>query len=678
MPSLTRSLFLITVGLPLVGGLLSFILHRKPKLSIIMGFTCANISSLSGMGLGIMVLLTGSPAHFNLPWSLLNVPLGFTIGPLAAFFITVICVVCFSVSVYSYGYVTEYIGKHNIGFLGLLYNLFVFSMITLVASENALMFLFFWELMSLSSYFLVVYDHHDPNIRKAGFIYIVMTHIGTLFIVAAFMLLYKYAGSFNFLLYAAAGHALPSQLKTIVFLLITLGFGTKAGIVPLHIWLPRAHPAAPSNVSAIMSGVMIKTAIYGFIKVVIEMMGGGPVWWGVLILVIGSISAVLGVMYALMEHDIKRLFAYSSVENIGIILIGLGASLIFIGNGNNKMAMVGLTAALFHVFNHAIFKGLLFLGAGSVHFATRTRDIEKLGGLLKKMPWTGFFFLIGAISISAIPPFNGFVSEWLTFQSLLMLGSGSTSTLLNILGPLSGAALALTGALAAACFVKAFGIQFLALPRSANAESAREVPVSMRLAMGLLALLCFVIGVAPLIVISLLNPVCKALLGVGTTQILGGYGWVNVLTKMKPVTGISPISLVIILAAAVFLIFFVFRVIGKSGTVRTDETWNCGMVLSPNMEYSATSFSKPILIIFRKIFQPKREIQKEYILEPYFTRVIKYRGSIKPVFEETIYGPITQILIRIANRIKIFQSGSIHLYLAYIFVVLVLLLIFAR
>ncbi|MHB9096017.1 MAG: hydrogenase 4 subunit B, partial [Eubacteriales bacterium] len=655
MSGLTKSLFLITVGLPLLGGLLSFAAQRRPKLSIILGFTCTNISALAGLVLGITVLLTGSPAYLNLPWSVLNAALRFTVGPLAAFFITVISVICLSVSVFSYDYVTEYIGKHNVGFLGLLYNLFVFSMIALVASDNSLMFLFFWEIMSLASYFLVVFDHQNSNVRRAGFIYIVMTHIGTLFIVMAFLLMFREAGSFSFSQYVAVGHNLPAKLKTVIFLLVTIGFGTKAGIVPLHIWLPRAHPAAPSNVSAIMSGVMIKTAIYGFIKVVVEILGGGQVWWGILILVIGSISALLGVMYALMEHDIKRLLAYHSVENIGIILIGLGVSLIFMGYGNNNLAMLGLVAALFHVFNHAIFKALLFLGAGSVHFSTRTKDIEKLGGLLKRMPWTGFFFLIGSISISAIPPFNGFVSEWLTFQSLLMLGTGSLPPALNILGPLCGAALALTGALAATCFVKAFGIQFLALPRSTNAENAKEVPVSMRLGMGLLALLCLVFGIGPFIVISFLNPVTKVLLGVETLPILGGYRWINVLSMIGPGTGISPLSLLIILAFGILLIFIIFRALGKGGTVRVDETWNCGMHLSPQMEYSATSFSKPIRIIFRKIFQPKSEIQKEYNLKPYFVGTIKYKGSIKPVFEEAIYGPVTRALIRISNKIRVLQ-----------------------
>lgn len=671
-------LMLIAVGLPLLGGLLSLVSQRKPKVSISLGFSCAAFSAVAGLATGLAVLFTGVPVNISLPWSVLNIALGFAVEPLSAFFLTVITVLFLAVSVFSYGYVKEYIGKHNIGLLGLLYNLFLFSMVALVISDNSLMFLFFWELMSLSSYFLVVFDHEDSKVRRAGFIYLIMTHIGTLFIILAFLLMFREAGGFSFSEYAAVGPDLSTRLKTVIFLLVTMGFGTKAGIVPLHIWLPRAHPAAPSNVSALMSGVMIKTAIFGLIKVIIGILGGGPVWWGILILIIGSVSALLGVMYALMEHDIKRLLAYHSVENIGIILIGLGVSVIFLGLGEDRLAMLGLVAALFHVLNHALFKGLLFLAAGSVHFASRTRDIEKLGGLLKKMPWTGFFFLIGAVAISAIPPFNGFVSEWLTFQSLLMLGSAGVTPVLGVLGPLCAAFLALTGALAAACFVKAFGIQFLALPRSENAEQAREVPFSMRLGMGFLAFLCFLFGVGPFLVMGLLNPVTKALLGVETISILGGRRWLTVFSMLGTGTGISPISLVIALGAGILVIFTILRAVGRGGTSRTDETWNCGMDLSPRMEYSATAFSKPIRIIFRKLFQPKREIQREYNLTPYFTSSIKYKGSIKPVFEEFLYGPLTRIAIKIADKIRILQSGSIHLYLMYIAVTLVVLLIFAR
>lgn len=675
---LGKSLFLLVVGLLLSGGLLSFLTQSKPKLSVALGFTFANLAALAGTVLGLTVLIGGTSVNMTLPWSILGQALTFSIGPLSAFFFTVISILCLAVSVFSYGYAAEYIGKHHVGILGLIYNLFIFSMLGLVAGGSALMFLFFWELMSLVSYLLVVYDHRDPHVRQAGFIYVVMTHIGTLFIFLAFFLLYKEAGDFSFSAYAAAGHSLPVSQKTLIFLLVTLGFGVKAGIVPLHIWLPKAHPAAPSNVSAIMSGVMLKTAIYGFVKLVFEVLGGGPAWWGVLILAIGTVSALLGVMYALMEHDIKRLLAYHSVENIGIILMGLGSALVFLAYGNKTLALVGLTAGLFHVLNHAVFKGLLFLGAGSIHFATRTRDIEKLGGLIKRMPWTGLFFLIGSISISALPPFNGFVSEWLTFQSLILLGSGNLGPALGVLGPVAGALLALTGALAAACFVKAFGIQFLALPRSANAENAREVSISMRLGMGLLAVLCLLFGILPFTVIKVLSPVTHALLGTGTESVLGGYRWLDVTSALGPATVISPLPLLGLLAVIGLGVYLFTKRAGKSGTVRIGETWNCGTKLTPKMEYTATSFSKPIRIIFKRIFLPKRDIQTEYVLKPYFTKTIEYHGSIKPVFEDTIYRPTTQWFIKFSNKLRLLQSGSIHLYLGYIFVTLVVLLVFAR
>lgn len=677
MFNLTGTMFFFAMGLLISGGLLSFALHKRPKLSIAVGFGSSGLAVLVTLAVSLRVLLFVESFNLILPWRVLGNPLMFEVSPLSAFFLTVISLTVLAVSIFSFSYVTEYIPKHNIGVLGLLFNLFIFSMIALVSCDSTLMFIFFWEMMSLASYFLVVYDHRNSNVRRAGFIYIVMTHIGTAFIIAAFMLMFKETGSFSFSHYPLVGHEFPETLKTAIFLLATIGFGTKAGIIPLHIWLPKAHPAAPSNVSAVMSGVMLKTAIYGFLKVVLEGLGGGPIWWGVVILIIGTVSALLGVLYALMEHDIKRLLAYHSVENIGIILMGIGSALIFTAIGSKVFAALALAAALFHVLNHAIFKGLLFLGAGAVHFATGTRDIEQLGGLIKRMPWTALFFLIGSISISAMPPFNGFVSEWLTFQSVILLGAGQTNPVVGILGPFCGAILALTGALAAACFVKAFGIQFLALPRSKNAENAREVPVSMRFGMGLLALLCFLIGILPSFVLRLLSPVTYKLTGVETQNFLGGFKWLSVLSPGLK-TSVSPISLLVMLGVIGLLIYLAARLIGRGGSVRVDETWNCGMALTPSMEYNATSFSKPIRIIFRRLFQPRREIEKEYELAPYFTNKIKYHASIKSVFEDFMYRPTMRTIINIAARIRLLQSGSIHLYLSYIFITLVILLVFVR
>lgn len=682
MPVFDQLLFLFMLGALLFGALLSYILHKHPRLSILVGFTFANLACLSGLVLGPTLLLSKRSLEIILPWSVFGTNLQFSLDPLAAFFITVISILSLSVSIFSYGYARTYIGKQNVGVLGLFYNLFILAMLALVASSNSFMFLFFWEIMSLVSYFLVVFEHQDSRVRRAGFIYIVMTHIGTAFIIIAFLILYKETGSYYFAQYSSLAQNLSPNLKTVIFLLVTLGFGTKAGIVPLHIWLPKAHPAAPSNVSAIMSGVMLKTAIYGFIRISFDFLGVGPVWWGVLILIIGAVSALLGVMYALMEHDIKRLLAYHSVENIGIILMGIGVALIFVSYGYNDLALIGLTAGLFHVFNHAVFKGLLFLGAGTVHYATHTRNIEDMGGLLKRMPWTGFFFLIGSISISAIPPFNGFASEWLTYQALLALGSAKLGIAMNIMGPVLGAALALTGALAAACFVKAFGIMFLALPRSTKAEKAQEVPRSMLAGMGLLALLCLIFGVMPFLAIDVLSPVTASLIGVETTPLLGGYRWLNVTPVMAQgvgvgTTSIFPLLILVVLVLSAILIYLLINRSNKYRKPRIDETWNCGIALTYKMEYTATSFSKPIRIMFRGIFQPTRKIEKEYVLKPYLTSRIKYYGSIKPFFEDNLYRPQFNFFLKLADKVTVLQSGSIQLYLGYIFVTLVVLLIFA-
>ena len=676
-------LFIVMLGSLFLGALLSFVLQKKPRISILVGYTFANIACLSGLILGPALLLSKHSLDIIFPWSVFGVSLQFSLDPLVAFFITVISVLSLPVSVFSYDYVSAYIGKQNVGILGLFYNLFILSMLALVSSSNSLMFLFFWEIMSLTSYFLVVFEHQDYRVRRAGFIYIVMTHIGTAFIAIAFLLLYKETGSYYFAQYIYLAQNLSPTIKTVIFILVTLGFGTKAGIVPLHIWLHKAHPAAPSNVSALMSGVMLKTAIYGFIRIVIYVLGVGPVWWGVLILIIGAVSSVLGVMYALMEHDIKRLLAYHSVENIGIILMGIGVALIFISYGYNDLALIGLTAGLFHVFNHAIFKGLLFMGAGAVHYATHTRNIEEMGGLLKRMPWTGFFFLIGSISISSIPPFNGFASEWLTYQALLALGSAHLGATMNIMGPVLGAALALTGALAAACFVKAFGIMFLALPRSLRAEKAKEVPRRMLVGMGFLALLCLIFGVMPFIAINLLSPVTASLIGMKTIPLLGGYRWLNVPPVMGQgvavvTTSLSPPMILAVLVLSVMLVTLFINKFSKFRKVRIEETWNCGTDLTSKMEYTATSFSNPIRVMFRAIFQPSRETKIVFVLKPYFASHIKSVGTIKPFFEDNLYRPLLQYFLKLADKVTALQSGSIHLYLAYIFATLVVLLIFAR
>src|SRR5207245_7018591 len=410
------------------------------------------------------------------------------------------------------------------------------------------------------------------------------------------------------------------------------GFGVKAGIVPLHIWLPVAHPVAPSNISALLSGVLIKTGIYGMARVFFDFLGTPPNWWGVTVLVIGTISAVLGVLYALMEHDLKRLLAYHSIENIGIILMGFGAALMFLHTGHPLLASLALIAGLYHTINHAVFKALLFLGAGAVLHSTHTRNMEEMGGVAKRMPQTAFFFLIGAVAISALPPLNGFVSEWLTYQALLQ-GFGTTDSLWRLIFPLSGAMLALTGALAAACFVKAFGITFLAQPRSDHAAQAQEVAISMRFGMAVLTAACVLLGLFPTALVGLLDPLTQQLTGQQlSTRLSLADGLV--LTSLTAKTGtISTLGIVLMVVCLLPMPFALWLFLARESKTRIGPTWDCGLRgLAPQMEYTATGLSKPIRMIFKALFQPRRDVRREYDLSPYLAKPLPFEGHVDEVF----------------------------------------------
>jgi len=545
-------------------------------------------------------------------------------------------------------------------------------------ADNGFCFLIAWELMSLVSYFLVVTEHEKANVRYAGFFYLVMTHIGTAFVVLTYLILFQSAGSFSFEAFRHPEQALPEGMRALVFFAALIGFGTKAGIVPLHGWLPYAHPAAPSHISALMSGVMIKTAIYALIRVYFDFLGGQfPWWWGFVVLVIGAVSALLGVMYALMEHDLKRLLAFHSIENIGIILLGIGAGMIFQSYGLKELAALGLLAGLYHTINHAVFKALLFFGAGSLLYATHTRSMEEYGGLLRRMPWTGVFFLIGAVSISALPPTNGFVSEWLVFQSLF-LSFPLPTVFLKLMLPIAAAMLALTGVLALACFAKAFGISFLALARSSHARHAEEVPIAMRIGMGILAVLCVGLGLAPMILVPLLDRITGPLTGVSISdKVLALDGWALAPVNME-FSSVSPPMLAAMLIVGGLLGLFLAFLFGGHLVKRSYKTWGCGITLSPRMEYTATGFVQPIKRVFSSIYQPTVKLETEFLEESrYFAKQRRFEFHIEPVFEKYLYNPMVDVVVRIADRLRILQGGSLHLYLAYIFVTLVILLLFA-
>jgi hydrogenase-4 component B len=660
------------------GMILPAALPGRPQLQNRLAHGAAALGSLVGIALGMSGLLASSPLVASVPSTIPFLAFSVRLDALAAFFVLTISVTSLATSIYALGYVTEFYGQVSVGALGALFNAFLLSMSLVVMADNGFFFLIVWEVMSLVSYFLVVTEHEKAEVRYAGFFYLIMTHVGTAFIILTFVIFFQEAGSFSFEAFRHLDQPLPEGMRTLVFLMALIGFGTKAGIIPLHVWLPYAHPAAPSHISALMSGVMIKTAIYALVRVYFDFLGGQfPWWWGFVILVVGAVSALLGVMYALMEHDLKSLLAFHSVENIGIILLGIGAGMIFQTYGLKEFAALGLLAGLYHTLNHAVFKALLFLGAGALAYATHTRNMEEYGGLLRRMPWTGFFFLIGAVSIAALPPTNGFVSEWLVFQSLF-LSFHIPAIFLKLMLPLAGAMLALTGVLALACFAKAFGLSFLALPRSSHARHAEEVPLTMRLGMGILAVLCVVLGLAPMVVVPLLDRIVAPLAGISIAEkMLALDGWALAPGNIE-FSSVSPPVLALLLGSFAALGFGLVVVFGGRVKARYYKTWGCGINLTPRMEYTATGFVQPIKRVFSTIYQPTVKLETEFLEESrYFSKRRRFEFHIEPVFQKYLYDPVVDFFSVMADRLRVIQAGSLHLYLMYIFVTLVLLLLFA-
>ncbi len=586
---------------------------------------------------------------------------------LAGFFMITISLVAFAVSVYSIGFTrTLPYG----GFMGFFYNILILSLYAVVLSANIFTFLISWETMAIASFFLVTFERSEKAAR-AGLFYAVMTHIGTAFITALFFILYRYSDRMDFEGMKAGLSGMPSSVKSIIFVFAVIGFGTKSGIIPLHTWIPRAYAVVPSNIAALMSGLMVKMGIYGLIRICMDVMGQGPEWWGISLICVGAISAILGILYSLIENDVKLFLAYSSVENIGIILLGVGAAMMFKSNGFYALSSLALTAALYHVLNHALFKSALFLGAGSVITSMGTGNMETMGGLLKRMPFTGLFFLVGSLSICALPPLNGFVSEWLTYQSLL-LGFQAPSVTAKIVSPLGGAALALTGALAAAGFVKAFGISFLGMPRSAQAREAKETSTAMILGMALLAVPCVIFGILPFTGMSLLTSAVYAVTGASTLVYQQG-----VLGIPQTSATLSPVAILAAMAVMpVAALLFIRTVGGRRKTVYADS-WDCGIRgLTSRMQYTATAFTKPLRIIYKRIYLPSRDLKVSYLIKPFFVKSIQYGGEITPFFERYVYEPVTRFVQIVAGNVKQLQSGSLQLYLGYILITLIVLLIF--
>jgi len=638
----------------LAGGILPLLLYRQFKVMK----AAAVIAIVIGSVLGLMAIPpamqdTGPPTA-TWVWQQF-LPLTFSIDSLSLFFLIPIFAICPLAALYGYHYMDKSEEAWRIAVNYFCLSLLIVSMVLVVCADSLITFALAWELMSLTSYFLVVHEFHKKETRAAGYLYFVFAQAGAMCIFAAFGLVYGATGSFAF----EGLDQLSPQLKLAVFFLALLGFGSKAGIFPLHIWLPHAHPAAPSHISAVMSGVMIKMGIYGIFRVYTQL-GDTSLLPGQVVLAAGLISGVLGVVYALGKHDLKRLLAYHSVENIGIILIGAGLGMIGVATGNRAMAVFGFAGSLLHVLNHSIFKSLLFMGAGAVLQKTRTRHVDHLGGLIKRMPTTGRTFLVGSISISGLPPFNGFISEFLiyfaAFQGLALSGVSFLFASLAIIS------LAVIGGLAAACFTKVVGIVFLGEPRSTGAARASEVQASMTLPQLLLALLCLVIGVFPAPFVQL------AFFGLRDMALIGA---------VEPGTGQALIG-DLAFAARLFLgilvgVTLLRRVLYARKEIASGPTWGCGFT-QPNvrMQYTGTSYAMSIV----EFFQPFVRIRTAYSgIRRIFPSTTTYETRVDDIAEIGMHRYLLQPLVKILDRLRWIQHGHIQLYIGYIVLTIVVLLL---
>ncbi len=670
-----------SILLLLVAALSAPLFRRSQSVLITACFILASIASATVTAAGIWAVADGTVNQLILPIGLPDLPFHLRLDALSGFFLTVVGLLASFVSVYSIGYVKGFLGQRSVTSLVIFYCLFVAGMLMVVLADDALCFLVSWEIMATSSYFLVMFENERQENRRAAFLYLVVAHVGAIAILLSFGILAGFAirsGSFIGYTFDAMRQAqIPLEWATAAFFLSFLGFAGKAGVVPLHVWLPEAHPAAPSNVSSLMSGVMLKTAIYGIVRVTFDLIHVFPWWWGAVVLIFGLISAVMGVLYALMQHDLKRLLAYHSVENIGIILIGIGLAMIFKSFNMYLLAALGLIAGLYHTMNHAMFKGLLFMGAGAVLHSTGERNMEEMGGLIHRMPWTAALFLVGCVSIAALPPFNGFVSEWLTFQAFL-LSPSLPNQLIRLLIPMGAALLALTGALAAACFVKAFGVTFLGHWRGHHNPHAHEANWPMRIGMIMAALTCLGLGVLPTVFIDWMDIIAEQFVGTTIARSASASGWM----WLTPVSydrasysgSIVFIGILVVVLAAYLLLHV------RPGTIHRVPIWDCGFEkINNRMQYNATSFSMPIRRIFGYLFSIKEGVE----LAPQpghkaFPKRIHYHLSIRDRFWGWLYKPVVEMSFWVSRKVGKLQQGRIQAYLIYSFITIIVLLVFLR
>ncbi len=650
------SLLLAALAVLLLSAAAPPFLLARPRSAALVGAAGPAAALVLALPPSLSVLGGGAPRELRLAADAM-VPVRLGLDALSAFFLLAVLLLATLSALYGVGYLHSEHAPRRAAFSWTFFNLLVLSMALVVLARHVFLFLVAWETMALASFFLVAYHHERPQVRQASWTYLVATHLGSLCLPPMFFLL----ASRSSLDFDTLGRGLSPEGASACFLLALIGFGTKAGLMPFHVWLPEAHPAAPSHVSALMSGVMIKTGIYGLVRT-LALLGEPPLWWGWLLLAIGAASAFLGVLFALAQHDLKRLLAYHSIENVGIIVLGLGAGVVGLASGAPLVAALGFAGGLLHVLNHALFKGLLFMGAGSAIQATGTGEIDELGGLLRRMPLTGATFLVGSVAISGLPPLNGFVSELLVYWSAL---AGATVLAGGAAVPLGAtvAVLAAVGALALACFTKAFGVVFLGSPRSEAHRASAEAPPSMTAAMLVLAASCALIGLAAPLLLPLLAPLVAA---AGAPASRTAFDQPSLV--LAKVSFVSCGFLALLAALAL-----VRRRLLARRDVRSGPTWDCGYAApTASMQYTASSYAQPLTELFGALLRTRKRVEPPEI---HFPDAARLETETPDLSREGIYEPLFETVERAFARMRVIQHGRVQTYVLGILLTLLVLLL---
>lgn len=663
-------MLLVSTVVSIVGAIVALCLSKAEN-------TAKVVACLFGIVAACCSIIAGATGIFGAeqficfatPFNFANFTL--LINPLSGLLLVAINILALVAWIYGLAYFDEYKGM-GLGAIGFFMNLFVASMNMVLTVDNAFWFLVFFELMSLTSYFLVIVEQKPQSI-KGGFLYFIMAHVGFFMIMLSYLIMAANTGSFEFATFRATQFS--PAIASLCFILAFCGFGCKAGMFPFHSWLPQAHPAAPSNVSALMSGGMIKIGIFGIVKVGLDLLGSCEVqlWWGLVILVIGALSSVLGVAYALGEHDIKKLLAYHSVENIGIILLGIAIGYMGMALNQPVIAVLGIMAGLYHVLNHAMFKGLLFLGAGSVLYTTGSRNMEIMGGLARVMPATAMCFLIGSLAISAIPPLNGFVSEWFIYQSMFSVAI-TGDIIVRFFAAFAAVSLAITGALAVTCFVKAYGVTFLGAPRSEAAANAKEVPVSMRIGMIILAVMCVCLGIGAPWVAPVMQNIAAATTGQAAIAVASGLDIAN------PAIGsvVSTPMLAILLIACVLVPVAARSLFSKGGVATDRDPWACGYALDPEMPVVATTFAAEVKMFLKPIYAAREAVVSTAgSFQAMFGNVVSGAAKAETVGDKYVVAGTASFVNWISKQVQKIEGGNFRVYIIYIVVALVFFLALA-